>query len=132
MLNFTAAETERDLNLVAAGQKPLCMILLGFHVMLLDADAELHFLDGYDALILAGFLFTLCLLEAELAVVHDLTHGGNRLGRDLNQIKTLFISDLLCVTSGLNTQLRTVGIDYSNLFISDLVVDLKFLVVADK
>jgi len=102
------------------------VILLGFQIVLFDPDAELNFLDGDDFLILTGFLFPLGLLETELTVVHNLADGGNCLRRNLHKIKAAVVSNLLCVTCGLNPQLRSVGINESYLCIANFFVQLKF------
>lgn len=127
MLDFTAAEAKRDLYLVAARKKTAGVILLGFHIVFFDADTELNLFDRDDLLILPRFLFPLGLLEAVLAVIHNLADGRICLRRDLNQVKTFVVSNLLRVTGRLDAELGTVGIDQANLGISDLFVELKFL-----
>lgn len=127
MLNLASTKTKRNLHLISAAKEATGMILLGFHIMLFDTDTELNFFDGNDLLILTGFLLAFCLFKAILAVIHDLAHGWIGLGGDLYKIKPFFIGDLLSVASRLNSQLGPVGINKSNLSISNFFVELKFL-----
>ena len=60
--------------------------------MRVDAIGDLNLLQLDGLLLLLGFLFALLLLEAVLAVVHDLADRRLRLGSNQNQIHILVVS----------------------------------------
>ena len=127
MLNLAATEAKRNLHFVSATEKAAGVILLRLQIVLFNPNTQLNLFDGNDLLILTGFLFPFGLFKAILAVVHDLTNGRIGLGRDLDQIQSAIVRDLLRVAGGMDPQLRTVGINETNLWVSNFFVQLKFL-----
>ena len=72
---------------------------------------------------LASF-FPLLLIEAELGVIHDLTDGGDRVGRDLNQIQPQLFRHGVGLGGGHDALLGAVGTDQTDLFVPDLLIQL--------
>ena len=124
MCHLSSAETNRSLDLVAVRQETLGVIELDVVVVNADTNAELHFLDGNNMLILTGFLLTLGLFKLELAVVHDLTDRGHCLRRNLHQIQTAVDGNTHGILNRHDTQLRTVGVNETNFFVTDFLVNL--------
>ena len=124
MSHFTAAETNRDLDAVSILQELQSALDLGIEVIGVDIGRHSDFLDLNDVLILLGFLFLLHLLEAELAVVHDLADGRDGVGSDLNQIQLLFLCHTQSGFSRHDTQLGAVRADDAKLFVPDFFIDL--------
>src|SRR5699024_10675884 len=69
-------------------------------------------------------LFPLGLLELELAIVHELAHRGNGVGRDFDQIQAGLVGVALGLGSGHHTQLVAVGANQADLTVTDLLIDL--------
>lgn len=78
--------------------------------------------DLHHVLVFSGLFFPLALLEPELAVVHQLAHGGNGLRRDLDQVQALLVGDLQSFRRGHDAELLALGTDQANLLVSDLLV----------
>ena len=127
MRNRTLAEPDGNLQLVAGLQEFDSLVDLCVEIVGINRRKHTDFLDLHNLLVLAGFLFPLCLLKAELAVVHDPAHRRSRLGRDLDQIQILVIGNLLRFLCGKHTQLCSLIVDYQHLTVPDLFVDLMFL-----
>ena len=72
--------------LIAAFDETLSVIKLCIEIMCIDIEGKPDFLDVNDFLILSCFLFSFCLLEAILSVVHYLTYGRLSLRSDLYKI----------------------------------------------
>ena len=89
-----------------------------------DAGRHPDLLDLYHALILAGFLLALGLLEPELAVIHQLAYGGDSVGRDLDQIQPLLLGHAQRLLRGHEAKLLAGLRDQTDLFIPDLVIGL--------
>ncbi len=89
--HLTAAEAHSDLDAVAFLEELHRVSHFNVQVVRVDAGGHTDLLDLDDTLILTGFLFLLELVKAELAVVHDLAHGRDGVGRDLYEIKLLFL-----------------------------------------
>ena len=66
------------------------MVFLELVIVLVHVDAELHFLDGDDLLVLLGGAFLLFLFVEVLAEIHDAAHRRLRRRRYLYQVKVLF------------------------------------------
>ena len=79
------------LHAVAVGQELLRVAELDVEIVDVDAGRHADLLDLYHALILAGFLLALGLLEPELAVIHQLAYRGDGVGRDLDQVQPLLL-----------------------------------------
>ena len=122
--HFTAAEADGDLDTVALAQELLGAAQLHVEVVDVNAGGHTDFFDFDYALVFAGFLLALGLLEAELAVVHDFAHGGDGVGRDLDQVKALLLGQLQCILSGHDTELFAGVGDQTNLFVADFLIEL--------
>jgi hypothetical protein len=61
--------------------------------VVVDHRAHLDLLDLDDLLMLAGLGGLFLLFVFVLPVVHQLDHGRLGLGRDLDQVETLFLAD---------------------------------------
>src|SRR5690349_20833839 len=73
--HFTAAEADRDLDLVAFGDEATQVADLDLVVALVRRGTELELLDLLLLRLLARRVRLLLLLELELAEVHDPAHG---------------------------------------------------------
>ena len=124
MGHLSAAETDGDLAAVAVCQELLCIALLDIEVIHVNAGGHPDFLDLHHTLVLAGLFLSLGLLEAELAVIHDLADRGNGIRRDLDQVQALLLCDAQSFQSGHNAQLFTGLRDQSNLLVADFFIDL--------
>ena len=78
-----------------------------------------NLLDLHHMLVLSGLFFPLALLEPELSVVHQLAHRRGGLGRDLDQIQALLVSDPQRLRRGHDSKLLTLGADQADLFVID-------------
>ena len=109
---------------VAVGKELERALELCVQVVLADAGRHADLLDLHDALILLGFLFTLGLLKTVFAVVHDLAHGGNGVGRDLHKVELLLLCLGQCLLCGDDAEHGAVRCDQANLLIPDLLIEL--------
>ena len=80
-------------------------------------------LDFDLGLVLTSLLGLHGLLVLELAVIHDPTHRGIRVGRNLHQVKPLFIGDALRIADAEETELRSIYADQTAGGSGDLVID---------
>ena len=123
MRHFTAAEAQRNLRLVAVGEKTHKAAQLRLEVVLIRCRAELHFLDLHDLLLRLRFLGLLLLLITELAVIHQAADRRHRIGRNLDEINVR----VLCHAKGFgradNTDLGAIDAGQSDLRNSDLTID---------
>ena len=126
MGHFTTTETNRDLDAVAVLQELLGILQLDVEVVGVDAGRHTDFLDLDHTLVFLGFLFLLQLLEAELAIIHDLADRGDCIGSNLDQVQILFICHSLCIGRRHDAQLGTVVANNPNFLISDLLIELMF------
>ena len=122
--HLSAAETDGNLAAVTFSQELLSIALLDIEVIHINAGRHTDFLDLHHTLVLTGFLLALGLLEAELAVVHDLADRGHGIGRDLDQVQVLLLGDAQSFQRGHNAQLFTGLRDQSNLLVADFFIDL--------
>jgi len=65
----------------------------------------------------------LALLILELPVVHEAAHRWGDIGRNLYQIKTIFLCDFQGLGQGEDTHLFPLGIYYPYLFAGDLFIN---------
>ena len=93
MRHFAAAEAQDELDLVAFLEEAAHGLHLGLVIMVVDAGAQLDFLDLDDLLLLAGLGGLLLLVEAEFAVIEDLADRRIGVGHDLDQIETIFLGE---------------------------------------
>src|SRR4029077_8693334 len=105
---------ERALHLVALRQELARMAGLELEIVLFDARAILHFLQLDHVLFLLRRACRLGFLELELAVVHDLDHGGARRRRHFHQVQTALSRYGQCLFDGQYTQLAAVIVDDSH------------------
>src|SRR5689334_8977805 len=85
--HLATAEAQRDLGLVAFGQKPRQVAQLDLVIAFVGSRPELHFLD-LDLLELELRLVLLLRLPVlELAVIHDPAHRGFRHRGDLDEVE---------------------------------------------
>ena len=77
-----------------------------------------------------AFLF-LCLFKSELAVVHYFANGRLCHGRNLNEVKISAFGNFESFCCGHNAELLTVIGNNSYFLITDFLIDLLFLFVAD-
>ena len=124
MGHLSAAETHSDFAAVAVFQELLCIAHLDIEVIHVNAGGHPDFLDLHHALVLAGLFLSLGLLEAELAVIHDLADRGHGVRRDLDQVQALLLCDAQSFQSGHNAQLFTGLRDQTNLLVPDFFIDL--------
>ena len=113
MTHLASAEADRDLDLITVSEELHSVLELCVKVVSVDIERQLDLLDLNRVLVLSGLFLALCLLEAILAVIHDLAYGGSRLRGYLDEIEILFVCDMLCVGSRHDTQLRAVGSDHA-------------------
>src|SRR5271169_2233452 len=92
--HFPAAEEYGGLHLVAVFQEAQHVVLFELIIVLVHVDAELHFLDGDDLLMLLGRAFLFFLFVDVLAEIHDSAHRRLRRRRYLYQVKVLFPGQL--------------------------------------
>ena len=126
MRNLTAAETDRNLDLVAVLEEAAGVLYLGVQVADVDVGGQANLFDLHDALILARFLFALGLLETEFAVVHDFADRRLGLRGDLDQIHALFHGGFLRFLDGDDTELLAVVVNQTDFSVADLFIDLMF------
>jgi len=121
--HLASLETQRCLDLVALGQKPHSLVLLGLVVVLVHGNRELDFLDDDDLLLLAGGPFALFLLVEVAAVVLDAANGGDGVGTDFNQVKTALAGDLQCLKGRQDPKLFAVLVDDADLARANAIVN---------
>lgn len=127
MSHFTASESDRNLELVAAFEEFLGVVDLGFKIVGVDIERKPDFFGLDDLLIFAGFLLFFCLFKSELAVIHDLAHGRGRLRRDLNKVEIALLRNLKGFGGGHDPYLLAFIRNDSDLFVTDFFIDLLFL-----
>ncbi len=88
-------ETDGHLDLVAAFQELYSLIDFRVEVASVDLRGHSDFFDFDYLLVLSGFLFSLGLLEAVLAVIHDFAYRRICRGRNFNKIKLFLVRNLL-------------------------------------
>ena len=126
MSHFSASESDGNLDLVSGAYELACMIDLCFKVMRVNVERKPDLFDLNDLLILSGFLFSLCLFKAELAVIHNFANGRFGCGSNLNEVKILALCDFKSFRCGHDAELLTVVGDNSYLFVTDFLIDLLF------
>ena len=122
--HLTAAEAHSDLDAVAFLEELDRAAHFGVQVIGVDAGRHTDLFDLHDALIFLCFLFPFELVEAELSVVHDLADGRNGVGRDLDEVKLLFLCHRHRLFDGKNAEHGSVGADQADLLILDFFVEL--------
>ncbi|GAB7302756.1 hypothetical protein MAFF212519_06070 [Clavibacter michiganensis] len=90
--------------------------------MLVDLQAEAHLLEDGVRLVATRFLGLLRGLVLELAVVHDLRHGGLGIGRDLDEVEVGFLREPECDVDGYDADLLACWANEANLGNSDSIV----------
>src|SRR3954454_16542077 len=123
---LTAAEHDRDLDLVARFQEPHDVTLLGLVVVRVDLRPELHLFDDRVHLVTPCLTGLLRVLVFPLPVVHELGNGRAGGGRDLDKVEIGLLSEAQRVTDGDDADLLAVGTDETHFRDSDPVVDAGF------
>ncbi len=124
MRHLAAAEADRDLDAVAVGKELLGILELCVEIADIDAGRHTDLFDLDHVLVLLRFLFALALFKAELAVVHELAHGGRSLRGDLDEVKPLLIGDPLRLGGRHDAELLTGGTDQTDLAVSNVLIEL--------
>ena len=70
------------------------MVLLGFVVVIVHVDAELHFFDRDRLLVLLGLALFLLLLVQEFPIIHDAANRRLRCGGNFYQVEVTFAGQL--------------------------------------
>ncbi len=123
MSHFSAEEFYDYLYLVALSEKLKRMIEFCVEIVCVDTALELNFLKFDNLSLFALFLFTLFLFEAVLAVVHDLTYGGYRIGSDLDKVELGLVGKAYCFGKLHYAKLIAVRTDNADLVCSDFFID---------
>jgi hypothetical protein len=84
--HLTPAETDRDLQLIAAFKEFNTIPDFIFKIMIVRNGTELHLFDANDLLLLARIFHPLFFFKTELPVVHYFAYGRLRHGRDLHEV----------------------------------------------
>ena len=100
--------------------------------MIVDAGAELDFLDFDDFLLLAGFRGLLLLKEAEFAIVEDL--ANRRIGGrdDLDEVEACVVGYLLGFQHRDDPSILAFGVDQLNFIDADIAVDAWPVLLRDR
>src|SRR5438093_2952118 len=121
--HFAAAETQRDLRLVAFAEKSDQVAKLDLVVAFIGPRPEFHFLD-LDLLQLELCLVLLfCFAVLELAEIHDPAHRRLRRRRDFDQIKLRRFRSRDGVRQAYNAKLLAFDSHQSNFGRRDFTVD---------
>ena len=124
MRHLTAVEAYRDFQAVTLCQELLTVFQLYVEIVDPDDGRHSYFLNLNHVLIALGFLFSLCLLELVLAIVHELANRRSSAGRNLDKVKILLNCDIECIFRRDDTKLFAVFADEPYLFIADFFVNL--------
>eukprot|EP00767_Chilomastix_cuspidata_P007710 gnl/Chilomastix_cuspidata/8493.p2 GENE.gnl/Chilomastix_cuspidata/8493~~gnl/Chilomastix_cuspidata/8493.p2 ORF type:complete len:115 (+),score=5.81 gnl/Chilomastix_cuspidata/8493:1312-1656(+) len=76
-----------------------------------------------NRLLFLRLLLFLGLLVFKPSVIHNSTNRWISPGRNLNQIKSYFFSSINCIVNAQNTKLITFGVDYSDFFFLNQMID---------
>src|SRR5437868_14889162 len=114
MRHFTAAEEDSGLYFVTLFEKAQHVVLLELVVVLVDIDAELHFLDGDDLLVLLRRALLLLLFIQELAVILNTADRRICRSRDLHQIKPTLAGNFEGFKGLHHTKLSTVFVYHTD------------------
>jgi hypothetical protein len=123
MSHFTAEELNDNLYLVALCEKLERVIEFCVEIVRVDTALQLDFLKLDDLTLFALFLFALFLFETEFAVVHNLTYGRYRIGRDFYKIKLCFVCEIQSFLDFHNAELFSVCADNADFACSDFFID---------
>lgn len=124
MGHFPAAEADGDLHPVAVGQKALGVADLDIEIIDVDSRGHTHFFDLDDPLVFLCLLVPLGLLEAILAVIHELADGGDGVGGNLHQVQVGFAGLGHGLGQGHNPKLLPLGGDQAHFLVVNFLVDL--------
>ena len=130
--HLTTAETNRNLDAIAVGNKFLCIFQLRVEIAHIDVGRHTDFFDLDHMLIFAGFFLALALLKAELAVIHELADGRSCLRGYFHQVEPLLLSDLQSFCGRNDAELCAIVANETNFFIRDFLIQLMCYVSDDK
>ena len=122
--HLAAAEAHADLHAVALFEELDGVFHFGVQIVGVNTGGHTDLLDLHHALVFAGFLFFLHLIEAEFAIVHDLADRGHGVGRDLDQIEILLGCQLQRSLAGHDAQLGAIRTDDTEFLVLDIFVEL--------
>ena len=125
MEDLTAAEHDRDLDLVPFLQELGHLPGLGVEVAGPDLGPVLHLLDPYVDSLALGLLGPLCLIEFVLAEIHDATYRGVGPRGYLDQVEVEVTGDSHGLGKKLDAELFPVRIDQAHLACADAVIDAR-------
>jgi hypothetical protein len=120
---LTAAEHDRDFDLVAVLEETLDVALLGVVVVRRDLRPELDFADVDLLLVLAGLLLLLLLLVFVLRVVEHPRHRRLVVRRDLDQVEIGGLGAAQRLRGVDDPELLPVRPDQAHLWDADPLVD---------
>ena len=120
--HFAAAEEDGCLHLVAIFEEANHVIFFGLVVVIVDVDAELHFLDDDPCLFLLGLAVLLFLLVEKLAVIHNAADRRLRRRRNLNQVEPFLFCELERLEGWNDAELLAQIIDYTNFASPDALI----------
>ena len=126
MGHFATAETNGNLYLIASLQELAGVVGLGIKIVGVNVQGKTNFLNVNDLLIFFGFLFTLGLFEAVLAVIQNLADRRGGLRSNLNKVKIFFGSNLQCFFGRHDAQLFAFFTYQTHFFVTDLLIDKQF------
>ena len=124
---FPPFEDEHDLNLVAIGDEFVDLFDLDLEIVLCGACPESDLFQVARFLQSALFLRFLLFLIPELVVVDDLGDGRLGVRGDLDEIKSLFVSDPQRLRERINTEEFSLLVDDAQFRRFDLMVESKWL-----
>ncbi len=119
--DFSATEDNRDLHLILILQKLLGLFDLKINIVLARLGTQTN-LFGLRLVRMSPVQF-LAALVLKLSVVHDSADGGLFLGRHLHQIESIFAGYSQCLLGRNDAELRSIGIDDTDLRNANLFVD---------
>ena len=112
--HLTPTEKDRSLDLVAFIQEAQYVVLLGFVIVIVHVDAELHFLHRDCLLVLLGLALFLLLLVQKFPIIHDAANRRLRCWGNLYQVKVLFAGHFEGFKRGHDTNLLAFITNHAN------------------
>ena len=120
---LATAEHDHDLDLVAGGEEPLDVALLGAVVVRVDLQPETDLLEDRVRLVPPGLTGLHVCFVLELAVVHDLADGRTSVRGHLDEVEVGVLGQAQGVLHADDADLLAVGADQADLGDADPIVD---------